>query len=192
MVSPARIVLFSWSYRLTTTTQELAGSPQRQRILTRRTPFSRGDGLVGWRALGANNRELGRAAAPSNNIEEARAMVRATQLAFTRVATRVMRDAGVGWAWRILLDDEWVVASSRRYQRQRECGYSLEQFCELFPTAEVLAPPNQLLRTLGHDPITLPGQVILPATPDQIAVPYQVTLPAPITLPAGPRYEVST
>ena len=151
--------------------------------MIRGTSLSRGAGLVGWRALGANNRELGRAASPSKSIEEACATVRATQFAFVHTTTRIVRDAGVGWAWRIRLDGECVVASSRAYQRQRECGYSLEQFCELFPSAEVLAPPNQLLRTVGHDPITLP---------DQITLPNQRTVPDQVTLPARPRYEVST
>ena len=79
--------------------------------------------------------------------------------------------------------------SSRSYQQQRECGYSLEQFGAVFPTAEVLAPAAQLLRTLGHDLAERPRVIELPT---QITLPTQKPRPDPANALVGPRHEVNT
>lgn len=141
--------------------------------------------MVGWRTLGANNRELGRAASAASGIEQSCESVRLLQGSFAQTTSRIVREAGVGWVWRILLDDELVVVSSRSYQRQRECGYSLEQFSAVFPTAEVLAPPAQLLRNLGRDVIELPRVIKLPAQTPLPDVPHLHAL-------VGSRPEVNT
>ena len=145
--------------------------------------------MVGWRTLGANNRDLGRAASAASGIEQSCESVHLLQGAFAQTTSRLVREAGVGWVWRIQLDDELVVVSSRSYQRQRECGYSLEQFGAVFPTAEVLAPAAQLLRTLGHDLAERPRVIELPT---QITLPTQKPRPDPANALVGPRHEVNT
>ena len=150
MSTHARVVLFPWVVATAVTVPPPAPvTTPRQRIAAPRaaTRSTRGNGLVGWRALGANNRELGRAAFGSTSTAAA---LDAVELAQTRLGAgvrRIVHHAGVGWSWRILLDDEWLVSSSRRYQRQRECTYSLEQFCEWFPTAVVVLPAPRRPRT---------------------------------------------
>ena len=141
MSTSARVVLFPWVAAAPVTGTLTEATTPRQRITTPRgASRSRGNGLVGWRALGANNRELGRAAAGLTSTAAALHAVEVAQTGLAAGARRIVHHAGVGWSWRISLDDEWLVSSSRRYQRQRECTYSLEQFCEWFPTAAVVLP----------------------------------------------------
>lgn len=152
MSAHPRIVLFPWLSKVTDPgasvsdkiVQHPTSAPWRQRNYAA-ARMARGSGLVGWRALGANNRELGRAAQPAIGLEAAIEAVHAVQADLAQAVTRTVREAGVGWSWRILVDGEWVVTSSRRYQRQRECAYSLEQFLEWFPVAAVVLPPPRLL-----------------------------------------------
>lgn len=151
MSTPARVVLFPWLAASSAPAAPFGvTSTPRQRIMAPRAASrSRGNGLVGWRALGANNRELGRAAAGLTSTAAALDAVEVAQTGLATGVRRIVHHAGVGWSWRILLDDEWLVSSSRRYQRQRECTYSLDQFCEWFPAAVVVlpAPRRQRSRT---------------------------------------------
>ena len=193
MSNSARIVLYAWAWRPSAgqipAQQPVLRAPGRQRGAPGRTPISRRTGMVGWRTLGANNRELGRAASAASGIEGACESVRLLQGSLAQTTSRIVREAGVGWVWRIALDDEPVVVSSRSYQRQRECGYNLDQFCAVFPTAEVLAPPAQLLRALGRDVIQLPRVIKLPGS---IELPTRITLPDVPPALVGLRPEVKT
>ena len=140
MSTSARIVLFPWVAAAPVTGTLPGATTPRQRITALRGASRSRGSLVGWRALGANNRELGRAAAGLTSTAAALDAVEVAQTGLAAGVRRIVHHAGVGWSWRITLDDEWLVSSSRRYQRQRECTYSLEQFCEWFPTAVVVLP----------------------------------------------------
>ena len=119
MAAQARIVLFSLGFDPGSNTARLAAPrtvemdhPASQ---ARYGPGSRrwGAGAIGWRVIGANNRELGRGALPAGSVDEACQAVRAAQLTFGRRVARVMLDAGAFWSWHISLDGDPVAVSSR-------------------------------------------------------------------------------
>ncbi|MFF3399003.1 hypothetical protein ACFYW6_10830 [Streptomyces sp. NPDC002659] len=91
---------------------------------------------VGWRLVGANNRELGRSADAFGGLAECQAAV--AQLREKVAAARVlltMGDAAGSWTWRLEIDGQAVAVSGRRYLRQRECQYNLSQFLVAVPVA---------------------------------------------------------
>jgi hypothetical protein len=154
MAAQGRIVLFSWvsAPAATRTESRPLGPP---RTTGGPSPASRGitspprgGALIGWRAIGANNRELGRGAHPSRSVDEACQALQAARLTFGRQVARVTLDAEAGWSWHISLDAEPLAVSARRYHRQRECEYSLEQFRAQFPSAEVVTPSSKTSRLM--------------------------------------------
>ena len=163
MAGQARIVLYSWVRAVGTRHHELAAD--RLSALTSQPPRGRGwaesrkigAGLVGWRVLGANNRELGRSVGPFWRTDEAYQAVHEAQTVLDRTATRFWADDLGEWCWNISLDDEQLAVSSRGYRRQRECVYSIEQFREHFPTARVVL--SHVLRPASKDS----GSLLLPA-----------------------------
>ena len=165
MTGQARIVLYNWVRAVGARHQELA--PDRLATLTSQPSQARdraevrkmGAGLVGWRVLGANNRELGRSAAPFWRADEAYQAVYEAQASLARTVTRLWADDLGQWFWNITLDDDQVAVSSRGYRRQRECIYSIEQFREHFPTAAVVA--LQSVRLPAKDC----GSPVLPSAP---------------------------
>lgn len=85
---------------------------------------------VGWRLIGANNRELARSAsvwATTGACLTAIAMLRER---INEVTALVAIDHTRGhWTWRLDLGDGHRVAvASRGYQRRREAQYALDQF----------------------------------------------------------------
>jgi hypothetical protein len=182
MAGQARIVLYSWVRAVGARHHELA--PDGLSTLTEQPPRGRGwaesrkigAGLVGWRVLGANNRELGRSAGPFRRVDEAYQAVHEAQAVLERTVIRFWADDLGEWFWNISIDGEQLAVSSRGYRRQRECIYSIEQFREHFPTAKVVAP--HVLRP----PSTSCGSPVLPsvlvASPPWFAV-------------AGPDFEVT-
>ena len=163
MAGQARIVLYSWVRAVGARHHELA--PDRLATLTSQSSAGRGRaesrktgaGLVGWRVLGANNRELGRSAGPFWRADEAYQAVHEAQAVLERTVTRFWADDLGEWFWNISLDGEQLAVSSRGYRRQRECIYSIEQFREHFPTAKVAA--SHVLRP----PSTICGSLVLPS-----------------------------
>lgn len=153
MSTEARVVLFAWVAM--SQAQATSTPPPQMRPAARLARWSppppgrstRGSGLIGWRALGANNRELGRSMHPSADVTSALEAVEWVRGGIGRAVTKTLREAGLGCSWRIMIDGEAAAVSSRRYQRQRECAYSLEQFLEWFPSAVIMPPPPALLRT---------------------------------------------
>jgi hypothetical protein len=160
MAAQARIVLFPWVWtplaaRLDSPTP--GPSNQATRPPRRRNGVEprRGDaGVVGWRVIGANNRELGRGARPSRGVDEALQAVQRAQLTIGGQVGRVAMIACGGWLWRLSLDEDTVAVSGRGYHRQRECEYSLEQFRAFFPTAGVAIhpSPDSSRRAVEHSP----------------------------------------
>lgn len=175
MSTEARVVLFAWVAM--SQAQATSTPPPQMRPAARLARWSpppparstRGSGLIGWRALGANNRELGRSVHPSADITSALQAVEWVRGGIDRAVTKTVREAGLGCSWRIMIDGEGAAMSSRRYQRQRECAYSLEQFLEWFPSAAVMPPAPALLRTSDAGrprmlPLARRTTVVLPQT----------------------------
>jgi len=176
MAERARIVLYNWVRAVGTRHHDV--TPDRLLTITaqpsrgRDRPESKemGAGLVGWRVLGANNRELGRSAEPFWRADEAYQAVHEAQAVLERTVTRFWADDLGEWFWNISLDGEPLVVSSRGYRRQRECIYSIEQFREHFPTAKVVA-----------------SHVLRPASPNR----GSLVLPSDLSV-AGRNREVTT
>lgn len=93
-------------------------------------------GGVGWRLLGANNRELGRSAVSYADAEDALAALgRVRRLAHLGDA-HVVHDQVTGlWAWHLDDDGVLVATSGRGFRHERECRYNLEQFQAAAPTS---------------------------------------------------------
>jgi len=163
MAGQARIVLYSWVRAVGARHHELA--PDRLATLASQSSAGRGRaesrktgaGLVGWRVLGANNRELGRSAGPFWRADEAYQAVHEAQAVLERTVTRFWADDLGEWFWNISLDGEQLAVSSRGYRRQRECIYSIEQFREHFPIAKVV-----VLHVLSPAPMNR-GSLVLPS-----------------------------
>lgn len=100
-------------------------------------PGDRTDRLT-WRLLGANNRELGRGGVVYPNAAACHdafaALVARCEEAHPNVTAGLRNSA---WSWRLELDGATVAASSRTYQRLRECEYNLDRFREALPCALV-------------------------------------------------------
>ena len=93
-----------------------------------------------WRLLGRNNRELGRSADTYPTVPECVAAVAAVRAEALTASRLLSVDAEHGkWFWRLEVDGVPTVVSSRSYQRQRECLYSLEQFLAAVNQAELPA-----------------------------------------------------
>jgi hypothetical protein len=182
MAGQARIVLYSWVRAVGVRHHEPA--PGRISALTSLPPRGRGwaesrkigAGLVGWRVLGANNRELGRSVGPFWRADEAYQAVQDAQTVLERTVTRYWADDLGEWFWNISLDGEQLAVSSRGYRRQRECIYSIEQFREHFPTARVVLSRDQRPASMNSGPLVFPA--VLVAAPSGFAV-------------AGPHNEVT-
>lgn len=93
---------------------------------------------VGWRLVGANNRELGRSAEVFAGLAECQAAV--TRLREKAAGARVlltMPDAAGSWTWRLEIEGRAVAVAGRRYLRHRECQYNLSQFLAAVPVAQL-------------------------------------------------------
>ena len=129
-----------------------------------------------WRMVGANNRPIGQAAAPYDDLPACQAAVdwvlRMTPLA----DLHLLIDLATGlWNWRLEWLDVVVAVSSRAYQRQRECRYNADIFVSLAPSASIV--PDVLCR---HG-----SRAATRFTPQSIdLVPRQVS---GVHLPASPR-----
>jgi hypothetical protein len=99
-------------------------------------------GGVGWRLLGANNRELGRSALAYPDAESALDAVTAVRrLARVGAAHIVHELAAAPWVWHLENDGGVVVATSGRgFRHERECRYNLDQFREAAPSAPASEP----------------------------------------------------
>ncbi|MGW7369048.1 hypothetical protein ACWGI8_37915 [Streptomyces sp. NPDC054841] len=93
---------------------------------------------VGWRLIGANNRELGRSAEAFAGPEEcAAAMIELREKVAEARVLLSMPDTAGSWTWRLELDGRAVAVAGRPYLRQRECQYNLSQFLAAVPVARL-------------------------------------------------------
>jgi len=97
-------------------------------------------GGVGWRLLGANNRELGRSAVAYPDAESALKGVDVVRALATSGTAHIVHNPSVStWSWHLEGADGAVVATSGRgFRHERECRYNLEQFRVNAP----VAPPT--------------------------------------------------
>ncbi|MFF2850661.1 hypothetical protein ACFVT5_30670 [Streptomyces sp. NPDC058001] len=126
---------------------------------------------VGWRLLGANNRGLGQGWDSQPGLAACRAAVETLRegVARTRPVLAVSETSGL-WVWRLELDGHRVAVSSRSYQRQRECQYSLTNFLRAVPEARVTPGlvalgGRRLPYPPGDRPPWTPAALGAPATP---------------------------
>lgn len=97
---------------------------------------STGSGGVGWRLLGANNRELGRSAVAYPDAEAALESIGRVRTLVHLGAVHVLHDQQTGlWAWHLDDDGVLVATSGRGFRHERECRYNLEQFQSAAPTS---------------------------------------------------------
>lgn len=100
---------------------------------------SPGAGTVGWRLLGANNRELGRSAGQFADLDSCQAAVHDLVARIASAVPGITSDSGHtgAWSWRLDLGGRAVAVSCRTYLRHRECTYSLAHFLGAAPEAVV-------------------------------------------------------
>ncbi|WP_326575993.1 hypothetical protein OIE69_25605 [Actinacidiphila glaucinigra] len=105
---------------------------------------------VGWRLVGANNRELGRSAGTYASLVECQAAVLLLREHIAQVRAQLsMADAGGTWTWRVELGGRDVAVSGRTYHRLRECQQNLGRFLAAVPVAELTEGTAQRPRLRG-------------------------------------------
>ncbi|WP_075017708.1 hypothetical protein [Actinacidiphila rubida] len=95
---------------------------------------------MGWRLIGANNRELGRSAAVFESVELCGAAVVRLREGVGAGQVRVlfaMSDTAGTWTWRLELGGHQAAMSGRTYQRQREAQHNLNLFLTAVPLARL-------------------------------------------------------
>lgn len=134
-----------------------------------------------WRLLGANNRELGRAAGvhPTaalclDSVAQLRESLDVADLSFVCDA-----DA-LSWRWRIVRDGRVLAVSGRAYQRHRECASSAALFrlAVEAPGTRDFAPEEALDAVPSG--LAAPARAVLPRVLD-----LQASLSAPRTARPG-------
>ncbi|MFB7290397.1 hypothetical protein [Actinacidiphila glaucinigra] len=105
---------------------------------------------VGWRLVGANNRELGRSAVTYASLVECQAAVLLLREHIGQIRAQLsMADAGGTWTWRVELAGRDVAVSGRTYHRLRECQQNLGRFLAAVPVAELTEGTAQRPRLRG-------------------------------------------
>lgn len=116
--------------------------PRFQLVPGARIVSSQGASGIGWRLLGANNRELGRSPGVFADAEEALEDVTRARRFAAEGAGHIVHDPGTGhWAWHLDGAGVVVAISGRGFRYERECRYNLEQFRDAAPTAPAAHRP---------------------------------------------------
>ena len=105
-----------------------------------------------WRLVGANNREIGRAAQQFSDARTCRHGITLLRRQVDNlVPTMWCNQAGM-WLWRLELDKRPIAQAARAYLRRRESVFNLDQFLAAVPVAAVpgLGPEPRA----PHDPLT--------------------------------------
>ncbi|MGW2559876.1 hypothetical protein ACWCXB_11630 [Streptomyces sp. NPDC001514] len=97
-----------------------------------------GEKPVGWRLVGANNRELGRSVEAFGSLAACQAAVGELRekVAGARVLMS-MSDAAHSWTWRVEIEGRACAVAGRPYLRHRECQFNLGQFLAAVPVAQL-------------------------------------------------------
>jgi hypothetical protein len=94
-------------------------------------------GLIRWRLLSGNNREIGRSTAVFADAESAQLAIKGFVESIDAFSEQVRRLDGRGWGWTLMSADGPIAASSRPYDRQVRCEQALLNFCELARCADL-------------------------------------------------------
>jgi hypothetical protein len=134
--------------------------PRFQLIPGARLAGAAAGGGVGWRLLGANNRELGRSAGSYPDAESAHKSIARVRGLADGGEAHIVHDRATGlWAWQLDDSGSLVANSGRGFRHERECRYNLDQFRAAAPSA----PASD-----AEVPHEFPWQrtVLTPARPD--------------------------
>ncbi|MEU1618033.1 hypothetical protein ABZ479_12130 [Streptomyces sp. NPDC005722] len=113
---------------------------------------------IGWRLVGANNRELGRSAGTYASLAECQAAVLMLREHIGQVRAQLsMAHAGGTWTWRVELGGKDVAVSGRTYHRLRECQQNLGRFLAAVPVAEMTEGTAHRPRLRGLRASSSPG-----------------------------------
>jgi hypothetical protein len=103
-------------------------------------PLGHGDrdddgGVLRWRMLAANNRDVARSVASFPDVRSCvESILHLQEFVHDGVATAA-RTGRADWSWRLRLAGEDVAVSSRTYQRRLQCEAASTLFVELVPAA---------------------------------------------------------
>jgi hypothetical protein len=95
-------------------------------------------GLISWRLLATNNRDLGRASVAYPNLVACRDAVLWLQEHVTGLRVVVVRSGPTSWSWRLLAGDRIVAVASRGYQRRIQADQAAAVTLALIPGAELV------------------------------------------------------
>jgi hypothetical protein len=110
--------------------------PRFQLVPGARLAGASGAGGVGWRLLGANNRELGRSALAYVDAEAAHDSIDRVRVLAVAGDAHIVHDQISGlWGWHLDDSGALVANSGRGFRHERECRYNLDQFRSAAPTA---------------------------------------------------------
>jgi hypothetical protein len=97
-------------------------------------------GLVHWRLLGANNRDLGRGAAAYPGADECRVAITRAVASMSALERVIARKAD-RWNWRLRERGHDVVVSGRSFENRRTCDEACHRFVA---AATASAAPTQV------------------------------------------------
>ncbi|MFD7441910.1 hypothetical protein [Streptomyces sp. NPDC059909] len=149
-----------------------------------------GERPVGWRLVGANNRELGRSAEAFDRLTACQAAVDELRekVAGAR-ALMSMPDAAHSWTWRVQIEGRTLAVAGRTYLRHRECQFNLGQFLAAVPVAQLPEgmPNRPRLRGMQLPGPARPGAGSTRAEPEDEG---HAVAQAHVHAPAQPRERV--
>jgi hypothetical protein len=87
---------------------------------------------IGWRAIAANNRPMGRSINTFGSLEDCLADLRRLRDHVDRLRSMLaFTDGGSSWTWTLYLDDEPVATCARPASRRVEAVRAVAQFLEI-------------------------------------------------------------
>jgi hypothetical protein len=95
----------------------------------------RSDGLVSWRLLATNNRDLGRAPVTYHDPATCRAAVLCLKRQAADLRSAIVRAGPSSWRWQITAGVAVVAVSSRDYQRRIQAEQAATIALTLIPAA---------------------------------------------------------
>ena len=103
-----------------------------------------GTDRVGWRLLGANNRQLARGLLSYPDADSCRADLVRLLTWVSGLDRRYVRAADRAWVWRLRREGIDVVVSGHAFDRRGRC----EESCERFVTVAPFTPVRELVTAL--------------------------------------------
>lgn len=125
---------------------------------------SAGNGVLVWRLLGTNNRELGRSAIQFDSLDRClQAIEEARMLAQTvdqpRISFTTREGGGYSWWWTVEREGARFISAARTFSRQRDCLANFKQFSINAAAASVTnSTPASQVYGAGEPYVARPGQ----------------------------------